>query len=222
MQLLIQMELSKFKINKYIISSILITFGMCLFTTITLLASEQDNSSNYAEVVKMMNAAILDCYLIFSSILIMKVIVEEYMKKTVWVLFTYSVNRVHLMVAKLLLVLGITVSFTVVTEIICIAYLIVVGPYMKLSLPTFDQADFVYWLTQFGWGIVLIIGFTLLCINIAFIKKTSQSVFLTSLFSIAIIQIIISQDIHKFSLVLGVLILILTKISLYKYAGKIE
>lgn len=222
MQLLIQLELSKFKITKYIISSILITFGMCLFTTVTLLASEQDKASNYTEVVKMMNVAILDCYLIFSSILIMKVIVEEYIKKTVLILFTYSVNRVHLLVAKLLLVLGITVSFTVVTGIICIAYLIVVGPYMKLSLPTFDQVDFVYWLTQFGWGIVLIICFTLLCINIAFIKKTSQSVFLTSLFSIIIIQIIISQDIHKFSLVLGVLIFILTKISLDKYAGKLE
>ena len=83
MQLLIQLELSKFKkAKKYIIFSVLITIGMCLFTTISLFAIEQDKATNYTEAIKMMNAAIIDCYLIFSGILITRVIIEEYIKKT--------------------------------------------------------------------------------------------------------------------------------------------
>ena len=63
MQLLIQLELSKFKrAKKYIIFSVLITIGMCLFTTISLFAIEQDKATNYTEAIKMMNAAIIDCY----------------------------------------------------------------------------------------------------------------------------------------------------------------
>lgn len=59
----------------------LITIGMCLFTTISLFAIEQDKATNYEEAIKMMNAAIIDCYLIFSGIFATKVIVEEYIKK---------------------------------------------------------------------------------------------------------------------------------------------
>lgn len=186
MQLLIWLELSKFKMKRYALASALITIGMCLFTTISLFAIEQDKATNYDDAIKMMNAAIIDCYLIFSGVLITRVIVEEYIKRTVLILFTYSVSRRYLMMAKVLLVLGITVCFTVITELISITYLIVAGPHMKLALNTFSEADFVYWLTQFGWGIILIISFTLLNISVAFIKKTSQHVFLTSLLSVII------------------------------------
>lgn len=149
-------------------------------------------------------------------------IVEEYIKKTVLILFTYSVSRRFLMLAKVLCVLGITVCFAIITEIISITYLIVVGPHMKLALNPFSEADFVYWVTQFGWGILLIISFTLLSISIAFIKKTSQSVFLTSLLSVIMVQILISQDVQKLSLVLGMIFTILTEISIKKHADRIE
>lgn len=93
---------------------------------------------------------------------------------------------------------------------------------MKLALNPFSEADFVYWVTQFGWGILLIISFTLLSISIAFIKKTSQSVFLTSLLSVIMVQILISQDVQKLSLVLGMIFTILTEISIKKHADRIE
>lgn len=222
MKLLIQLELSKFKIKRYVLFFMLITIGMCLFTTISLFAIEQDKATNYEEAIKMMNAAIIDCYLIFSGIFATKVIVEEYIKKTVLILFTYSVSRRFLMLAKVLCVLGITVCFAIITEIISLTYLIVAGPHMKLALNPFSEADFVYWVTQFGWGILLIISFTLLSISIAFIKKTSQSVFLTSLLSVIMVQILISQDVQKLSLVLVVIFIILTEISIKKYADRIE
>lgn len=67
MKLLIQLELSKFKIKRYVLFFMLITIGMCLFTTISLFAIEQDKATNYEEAIKMMNAAIIDCYLIFQA-----------------------------------------------------------------------------------------------------------------------------------------------------------
>lgn len=223
MRLLILLELSKCKkIKRYIVSCVLITIGMCLFTTISLFAIEQDRATNYNDAIKMMNAAIIDCYLIFSGILVTKVIVEEYIKRTALILFTYSVSRRHLMMAKVLLVLGVTTGFTIITELISIIYLIAAGPYMKLALNRFNEADFEYWLIQFSWGIIFTIGFTLLNISMGFIKKTSQHVFLTSLLSVIIAQILISQDMQKLSLVLGILFIILTEISIKKYADKIE
>lgn len=223
MQLLIGLELFKFKkIKRYLIFCVLITIGMCLFTTISLFAIEQDRAANYNDAIKMMNAAIIDCYLIFSGVLITKVIVEEYTKRTALILFTYSVSRRHLMMAKVLLVLGVATCFMIITELINIIYLIVAGPYLQLTLNKFTESDFEYWLIQFGWGIIITVSFTLLNISMAFIKKTSQHVFLTSLLSVIIAQILISQDIQKLSLILGILFIILTEISIRRYSDKIE
>lgn len=222
MRVLIRLELSKFKIKKYIFASIFITIGICLFTTISLFAIEQDNATDYTEAIKMINAAIIDCYLIFSALLIIRLIVEEYIKRTILILFTYSVNRQHLMIAKVILVLAITVTGMIITQIVSVNYLIIVSPYMKLGLNKFSYADFVYWLMQLGWAILLIIGFTLLNISVAFIKKTSQYVFLTSLFSIIIVQALVSQDLQNFSIILDVIFIIFTEISIKKYSDKIE
>lgn len=126
------------------------------------------------------------------------------------------------MMAKVLLVLGATTCFMIITELISIIYLIVAGPYMRLALSKFNESDFEYWLIQFGWGIIFTISFTLLNISMAFIKKTSQHVFLTSLLSVIIAQILISQDIQKLSLILGILFIILTEISIRRYSDKIE
>ena len=55
MKLLIQLELSKFKIKRYVLFFMLITIGMCLFTTISLFAIEQDKATNYEEAIKMLS-----------------------------------------------------------------------------------------------------------------------------------------------------------------------
>ena len=222
MFLLMRLELSKFKIKKYILFSVLILMGICLFTTISLFAIEQDHATNYEDAIKMINAAIIDCYLIFGAILVMKVIVEEYLKRTVSVLFTYSVNRYKLMLSKVVLVLGITVSFWLITEIISISYLGTVGNHLGLALNTFSAEDFIYWLEQLGWGFMIMLCFIMLIADVAFIKKTSQYVFITSLISVVIVQIIISQSLKNYVMCLGMLSLLITMISIKKYSDRIE
>ena len=193
-----------------------------MFATISLFASAQESAAGYAEAIKMINAAITDCYLIFSGMLITRVIVEEYLKKTVTILLTYSVSRYRLMAAKVLFVLGMTICLMSVTGLVSLVYLVAAGPYMKLSLGVFGEADFMCWLVQFGWSVILTVTFTLMSMSVAFIKKTSQSVFVSSLLAIIIVQILISQDIQGFSLVFGLISIVLTGISIKKYADKIE
>ena len=45
-----------FKIKKYILFSVLILMGICLFTTISLFAIEQDHATNYEDAIKMIKA----------------------------------------------------------------------------------------------------------------------------------------------------------------------
>lgn len=222
MFLLMQLELSKFKIKKYILCAVFIMIGICLFATISLFAIAQDHATNYENSIKMINAVIIDCYLIFGGILIIKVIVEEYLKKTISVLFTYSVDRYKLMLSKVILILCITNIAWLITEIVSISYLVTVGNRLGLALNEFNAGDFIYWLIQLGWGFMIMICFILLIVDVAFIKKTSQYVFLSSLLSIVVVQVIISQNLEKSVVYLGILALLITMLSIKKFSGRIE
>lgn len=222
MFLLMQLELSKFKIKKYILCAVFIMIGICLFATISLFAIAQDHATNYENSIKMINAVIIDCYLIFGGILIIKVIVEEYLKKTISVLFTYSVDRYKLMLSKVILILCITNIAWLITEIVSISYLVIVGNRLGLALNEFNAGDFIYWLIQLGWGFMIMICFILLIVDVAFIKKTSQYVFLSSLLSIVVVQVIISQNLEKSVVYLGILALLITMLSIKKFSGRIE
>lgn len=217
-----RLELSKFKIKKYIIFSAFIVLGICLFATISLFATEQDHAINYEKSIRMINASIIDCYLIFGGILIVEVIVEEYLKKTISVLFTYSVNRYELMLSKVALILGITIVFWFITEMVSMAYLTIAGNYLGLELNDFSTEDFMYWAEQLGWGFLIMICFILLIIAVAFIKKTSQHVFISSLMSVIMAQIIISQSLEKSVIFLGILTLLILLLSIKKYSDRIE
>lgn len=222
MFLLMKLELSKFNLKRYIICAFFIMVGICLFATISLFATAQDHATNYENSIKMINAVIIDCYLIFGAILIIKVIVEEYLKKTISVLFTYSVDRYQLMLSKVILILCITIIAWLITEIVSISYLVAVGNRLGLALNEFNAEDFIYWLIQLGWGFIIMICFILLMVDAAFIKKTSQYVFLSSLLSIVVVQVIISQNLEKTVVSLGILALLSTMLSIKKFSGRIE
>lgn len=222
MKLLMQLELEKFKIRKYIIIAFFITVAMCFFTTISLFSLEQIHAKNYTKSIWMVTAAILDCYLIYAAMLVSRVIVEEYNKGTITTLFTYSVSRHKLLTAKILLIIFVTLFFTVVTEIVCIDYLVIMEPHFGLKLNAFSRTDFQEWIKQFGWSVVIISAFTLFIICIGFIKKTSQAVFLSSLFSVLIVQIIISQNYHSISPVLVLLAIVYTEYAINKHAYQTE
>ena len=222
MKLLMQLELSKFKITKYVIVAFFIMIAMCFFTTISLFSLEQVQAENYKKAIWLVTAMILDCYLIYAAMLVSRVIIEEYNKGTIQTLFTYSVKRHKLLLAKVFLILAVTVFFTVVTEIVCIDFLVIMEPHFGLSLNAFSKADFYEWVRQFGWSIVIIVSAVLFIICVGFIKKSTQAVFLTAIGTIFIVQILISQDLQFISPFLGVLIIGLMQYSIRRYAYQTE
>lgn len=222
MKLLIKLELEKFNLKKYICAAAFIALGMCLFTTISLFAIEQEHATNYMDAIKMMNAAIVDCFLIYEGMLTVKMIVGEYIRRTVLTLFTYSVKRTHLMFAKIFIIIGVTVSMLLVTEIICIVYLYLFGSFTDLALNAFSADDFKYWTVQVIWGILFLCIFGILQVSIAIIKKSSQFVYISSLLSVILAQMMISQKIEKYTILAGACFVYMFIVAIKKYMNQLE
>ncbi|WP_288887508.1 ABC transporter permease [uncultured Eubacterium sp.] len=222
MKLLLQLELSKLNSKRYIVIPLFITVIMCYFTTVLLFGLEDEKAINYSKYIWMSTAAIIDCYMLYAAVLVKKVIIDEYSKKTILTLFTYSISRYKLMVAKIVLILILTILSALITQIICIDFLVLVEPHLKLSLNAFSKADFSKWLVQFGWSIVIIFCFTLLIISIGFIKKSSHAVWTWVLVSIFVVQIIMSQNMQELTPFIGAATLILIDTAIRKYSYQVD
>lgn len=222
MKLLLELELSKIKLRKYILISFFITIGMCYFTTLSLFALDSEGAKNYSKCIWTITAVTLDCYMMYAAILVTKIIIEEYTNKTVLSLFTYSISRYKLMLAKTILVILMTIISAIVTEIVCIDYLVIIEPHLNLDLSAFAKADLIRWAKEFGWSLVILLSLTLLIISIGFIKKSVQAVLLSVLVSMFVIQILISQDLQIISPFIGVVTLVLMEVSINRFAYKID
>ncbi len=222
MKQLISLELSKFKLRKYLIASVLITIGICVFTMISLFASEQGNAADFTDSIKLVTSGVVDCYLIFAGVIASKIIVEEYVNGTVSILFTYTVSRRKIIIAKVTLVLLISLILSAITNVVSVIFLNVVKPYLQLALNDFSWSDFLYWSTQFVWDILLTISLVLLICSAALFKKTSQFTYVMSLVALLIAQMIISQDMQIFTLVLLPLSVLVVNIAIKNYGCDLE
>lgn len=222
MKLLVQLELSKLNSKRYIVIPFFITVIMCYFSTVLLFGLEDEKAVNYTKYIWMSTAAIIECYMIYAAILVKKIIIDEYSKKTILTLFSYSINKYKLMVAKIILILILTTFGAVVTQIVCMDFIILVEPHLKLSLNAFSKADFSKWLVQFGWSFVIIFCYTLLIISIGFIKKSSHAVWVCVLVSLFTIQIIMSQGMQVLTPFIGAIVLILTDMAIRNYSYQVD
>lgn len=194
MRLLVKLELHKFDIKKTLWGTIILWIGLCFFSTIAIFGSEQDGNNNYISVLRMVNAAVIDCFLIYAGILTTKVVVEEYTKRTILSLFTYSFRRINLILAKVFVILGITVVMALATELVCLGYLCAVDIRYDLIAGTLTLEDFTYWVCQLLISLFMLALFSLMPISVALIKKTNAYVFLSSLFMVLLVQMNVSQN----------------------------
>lgn len=98
--------MKKNKIGGYlkgvIIANLVLLGFLMLLVTLDSKASSQFSEHNFGLTIT--EFLIRDTFMIFASVLLVKLVIEEYKKKTITVLFLYPINRKKLLIAKLIIV----------------------------------------------------------------------------------------------------------------------
>ncbi len=118
---LMKLELKKLKLSTYV-KGMLICFLMAacfigLFLGILNIESEAVNDfGGFTEFILLPDVIIRAIFIIYSSICLNRMVIDEYRNKTILLMFTYPINRKKLFLAKLLMIfLGTTISIFVST-----------------------------------------------------------------------------------------------------------
>ncbi|MDL4839843.1 ABC transporter permease [Aquibacillus rhizosphaerae] len=120
MRSLIKLEMRKMNIGSMVLTFLCINAG--IIGIFLLFGLDKDARAeflmNYESVFMLMEIFIVAAFVIYASVLLSHMIIEEFRDKTISVLFMYPVNRKKLLVAKVLIVSMVTFISVILSNII--------------------------------------------------------------------------------------------------------
>lgn len=105
---LMKLEMKKFKVAGYIKGAIIANLVIIGIMIAGILISKSEGElilNNYNFAFQMVDSSVKATFIIFASVLLSKLIIEEYKNGTMTLLFMYPINRKKLIVSKLIIVL---------------------------------------------------------------------------------------------------------------------
>lgn len=137
MQKLIKLEIKKHKVIGYwkavLIINVFITALTCSIGFIEPIVGESDFGGSVFDLMTFNSILTSAIFIVFSAVVLARIVIEEYRNKTIQLLFTYPISRKKLMQAKLILVFSVTVISVVFSSITQYLALSVLNPWLNLS-----------------------------------------------------------------------------------------
>ncbi|MDF2669916.1 MAG: transporter permease [Paenibacillus sp.] len=110
---LIRLELNKFRWGIYLRNAAIAAIVVALWCVTSI---PNEDTSSYKSAFSAISSYARGTFIVFSSVLMSRMIIDEYRNKTAGVLFTYPINRKKLFIAKLALLYIITFSLLVLAN----------------------------------------------------------------------------------------------------------
>lgn len=108
---LMKLEIKKFKLVGYVKTIGFINLGIMIALCGLYFAEKSDGGTSfdsYKDSFEIIGVLVRAAFIVFASVLISKLIIEEYRNNTISILFSYPINRKKIMLAKILLITGFT------------------------------------------------------------------------------------------------------------------
>ncbi|MBT2216840.1 ABC transporter permease [Virgibacillus dakarensis] len=186
---LIKLEFKKGALNGYLWGSLLAYAGIAGLTMMIYFTSHnfpEDGFQNYEDALNVINTFVLATFIIYASVLLSKLIINEFRDKTITLLFAYPINRKKLIFAKLSIVFCWTFVNVVLANLLVDALFIVMNHnigFVSGTLTTtllVHQAIYVL-LQAFGAA-----GMSLLALVLGLRKKSAAATVASSIFIVII------------------------------------
>lgn len=191
---IVKLEVRKFKITGHIkgvlITDLIIGLVFWLMTCITPPEEIAANSASFSGIlIPKVGFVVSSVFIIYASVLIARLIIEEYSNKTISVLFTYPIGRKVLMLSKLAIVVLFTFSSVLFSNILitCILYLLnTVYPILQFDLTVPIAINSLY---GFFISAIATSGMCLIPLYFGMRKKTTTATIISAVLMVAVLRL---------------------------------
>lgn len=134
---LIRLEIKKFKLFDHWKGVLLANIGFIMFLSMIFFLEKNDGNlpfEDFGMVMSILSSVVRATFLIFSSAIIVKLVIDEYKNKSIDIMFTYPINRRKIMSSKLIII----IIFTFTT----------------IMLSTLFMGGLIYWIDTIVYDII--------------------------------------------------------------------
>lgn len=185
---LIRLELRKGKLGWYLKGAVIANLLIIAFVSILPYAegAEEAVFSDMAEAIMAISTFVRATFIIFASVLIAKLIIDEYKNKTITVLFTYPVKRTKLMLAKIIIISAVTFLAILVSNIIDVIGFLIVNHYLEFVTAPLTSDLIVEELVRMAVYALASAGMCLIPIYFGMRKKSVPATIISSILIVAV------------------------------------
>ena len=188
---LMKLEMKKNKMGWYFRGAVIANLIMVLFMCLMPYVEGTDGEPAFtglAEALSVIGTIVRVTFVIFAAVLFSKLIIDEYKKNTISVLFTYPIQRKKIICAKILLITAITFIAIVVSNVFVSGTFNMFNQYFNL-VPNDLSSD---WLSPALINIIVqaiaATGMSLICLYFGMRKKSVPVTIVSSFLIIGLVN----------------------------------
>lgn len=173
---LLKLEWKKNRMSGYI-KGLLICI-ISIFVAVALMAIGGEGEwafLNYTEIMSLTNILIRIVFIIFSSVILSRLVIDEYKNKTVQLLFTYPLKRKKIILAKLSLVFGFCFVSIVSATFMINILIYFLNPMMSLFQQPVDIQEMIATIPSTFMSAFMTAGVSLIPLYFGMRKKSTAS-----------------------------------------------
>ncbi|WP_249354941.1 ABC transporter permease [Enterococcus hulanensis] len=143
---LMKLEWKKNRLSKYFKTTLIATVLIFLITAFMAKMAQNQGElmfTNFNSYMSFVNIIIRVVFVIFSAVLLSRLVIDEYKNKTLQVLFTYPVNRKNVIQSKLMLIMGFCFVSILFSTIVISLLTFMVNPKLELFPQLLELGDVI-------------------------------------------------------------------------------
>lgn len=143
---LMKLEWKKNHLSKYFKTTLIATVLIFLITAFMAKMAQNQGElmfTNFNSYMSFVNIIIRVVFVIFSAVLLSRLVIDEYKNKTLQVLFTYPVNRKKVIQSKLMLIMGFCFVSILFSTIVISLLTFMVNPKLELFPQLLELGDVI-------------------------------------------------------------------------------
>ena len=132
-----KLEAYKYNFKLYIFKAISMTTIILAFLLLIFFADQEESSAIFINInqIFMLSKRLVDIsFLILASVMLGRIVIGEYDKQTISILFSYPISRKKLILSKLLLI-GIFISIAIMVSTIFLTFILYAVSHIYYSMP---------------------------------------------------------------------------------------
>jgi len=188
---LMQLEIKKFKMRKYLKGVIIANLIIFAVLVMTVFATKADNEipfKSWDDAFLVTGVFVRITFSIFAAVLISKIIIGEYKSKTINVLFTYPVSRKKIMLAKLVLVTTFAFTSMIISNVFLSFSLFILNTFMNFIEDSLNMNILLYNLINSAVYSLIFAFISLIPVYVGIIRKSGSSTIVTAIIIVSLLN----------------------------------